>query len=120
MLGSGFIITMMMGMGMRMIPAFETKRIPWKKGPWVVYTLIASGTAIRVPAQAINRLDYLAIGGGLQFLGIITFVFLMLSMYLVGKKVHVDLPATQIFEEKDAASRQVKNKKEKENATVKT
>jgi len=102
MLGSGFVVTMMMGMGLRMIPAFETLRLTWSSGPWVVYALITLGTAIRVPAQAYQRLDLLALGGGLQFLGIMTFIGLMLTTYLFGKRLHCDPKSTsptEIFEE---------------------
>lgn len=105
MLAVGFIITMMMGMGMRMIPAFETRRIPWARGPWAIYVFTTLGTAIRIPAQAAGQLDWLALGGSLQFLGIITFTSLMLATYLVGETVSCDpkaIPPTKIFQDENA------------------
>lgn len=105
MLAVGFVITMMVGMGLRMIPAFETRRIPWAKGPWVIYVLVTVGTAIRVPAQAMNQMKWLALGGVLQFLGIITFVGLVLATYLVGETVRCDsdsVPADKIFQDENA------------------
>jgi hypothetical protein len=110
MLGVGFIITMMMGMGMRMIPAFETKRIPWRKGPWFIYGLVTLGTAVRIPAQAANEMEWLFIGGGLQFLGIISFVSLMMATYLFGEVVKCDLdaiPPEKIFQDENAQDSRV-------------
>ncbi|MFA5506051.1 MAG: hypothetical protein WC314_16130 [Vulcanimicrobiota bacterium] len=99
-LGVGFVITMMMGMGMRMIPAFETKRIPWAGGPWLIYGLVTVGTAIRLPAQATMDLDWLALAGTLQFLSILSFIGLMLATYMFGKIVCYEAPAppTHIFQ----------------------
>lgn len=109
MLAVGFIITMMMGMGMRMIPAFETRRIPWSKGPWIIYGTVTAGTAIRVPAQAAGQMEWLLLGGALQFLSIMTFVGLILATYTVGKTVCCEpeaLPPSQIFKDENAKEAQ--------------
>lgn len=87
MLGSGFILTMIMGMGLRMIPAFETRRLIWANGPWVTYALILIGTLIRIPAQTINNWPFIALGGGLQFLAVLSFVGLILGTYFFGLDV---------------------------------
>ncbi len=89
-LATGFILTMMMGMGLRMIPAFETRRIPWKNGPWMVYLLTTAGTLLRIPAQATGHLQFMALGGSLQFLAILSFVVLLVATLLVGEEVRCD------------------------------
>lgn len=87
MLAVGFVVTMMMGMGLRMIPAFEVKRIPWPKAPWIIYVLVTAGTAIRIPAQAMGRFEWLAVGASLQFAGILAFAATILGTYWVGERV---------------------------------
>ena len=104
-LAIGFVITMMMGMGMRMIPAFETKRLPWTNGPWQIYGLVTLGTAIRLPAQTTMNLECLALAGALQFLSIVSFIGLILATYLIGEKVccEVDaVPPAQLFKDENA------------------
>lgn len=89
-LGSGFVLTMVMGMGLRMIPAFETRRLIWSPGPWVLLGLIVAGTGLRVPAQALGHLPLMATGGTLQFLAILLFVGLLLGTILRGKRLNVE------------------------------
>ena len=104
-LAVGFVITMMMGMGMRMIPAFETKRLPWTSGPWLIYGLVTVGTAVRLPAQATMNLEWLALAGSLQFLGIMSFIGLILATYLIGETVRCEVdaaPPAQLFKDENA------------------
>ena len=104
-LAVGFVITMMMGMGMRMIPAFETKRLPWPNGPWLIYGLVTVGTAVRLPAQATMNLEWLALAGSLQFLGIMSFIGLILATYLIGETVRCEVdaaPPAQLFKDENA------------------
>ena len=104
-LAIGFVITMMMGMGMRMIPAFETKRLPWTSGPWVIYGLVTLGTALRLPAQANMNLEWLALAGSLQFLSIMIFIGLILATYLIGETVRCEadaVPPAQLFKDENA------------------
>jgi hypothetical protein len=105
MLAVGFIITMMMGMGLRMIPAFETKRIPWRNGPWLIYGLVTVGTAIRIPAQSMDKMELLCIGGSLQFLGIMAFISLLMATLLFGETVRCEshsTPPEKMFEDENA------------------
>jgi hypothetical protein len=86
-LGSGFILSMIMGMGLRMIPAFETRQILWAPGPWVVCAVLTVGTAIRVFAQAAGLLSLLALGASLQFIAVLGFVCLLAGTILCGKRL---------------------------------
>ena len=78
-LATGFLATMLVGMGLRMILAFEGRRVIWQGGPWSVFVTLTLGTTLRVGAQAIEHLRLTAVGGGIQALAIWLFVFLMLS-----------------------------------------
>lgn len=103
-LGSGFILTMIMGMGLRMIPAFETKRLLWKQGPWLVLGLVSLGTALRVWAQGMDALDALAVGGALQFLAVLMFVALLVGTYLFGTTVSCEAEVELFKDRKSPAA----------------
>lgn len=72
-LATGFILTMMMGMGFRMIPAFEVRQLVWSSAPWVTYVLISLGTVLRVSAQAAGEIAVMALGASLQTLAVLVF-----------------------------------------------
>jgi hypothetical protein len=78
-LASGFLVTMMVGMGLRMLLAFEGRRLRWSAGPWAVLGCLFLGTILRVSGQAWALLKLTAVGGGLQALAIWAFVVLVLS-----------------------------------------
>jgi hypothetical protein len=96
-LGSGFVLTMMVGMGLRMIPAFEVRRLLWGPGPWVVYLLLILGTVSRVGAQAVGHLWIMALGGAVQLLAVLGFVILLLGTLWCGKKLHYQPAPPEIF-----------------------
>ena len=84
-LGSGFILTMIVGLAFRMIPAFEVRRIPWRSGPWVIYGILLIGTAVRVSAQALGILPLMAFGGFCQLIAIWLFAGLLTATSLWGQ-----------------------------------
>lgn len=84
-LGTGFILTMIVGMAFRMIPAFEVRRVLWAKGPWVIYVVLWGGTVVRVAAQALGQISAMALGGALQLIAIWIFVLLLVGTSLWGE-----------------------------------
>jgi hypothetical protein len=95
---SGFVLTMMMGMGLRMIPAFELRRLFWAPGPWVVYVLLTLSSVLRVGAQALGETLPMALGGGGQLIAVMGFVTLLLGTLTWGRNLHyLAPPATQLF-----------------------
>lgn len=94
-LASGFILTMMIGMGLRMIPAFEKKRLIWPGGAWVVYAGVTIGGVLRVSAQAVGNIPLLAVGGALQALSILGFIALILGTMFAGQEVVCEIPRGQ-------------------------
>lgn len=87
--GSGFVLTMIVGMAFRMVPAYEVRRLLWASGPWVLYWLLTFATALRVFGQARGWLRMMAIGGGLQVLVVWIFSALLLGTCLWGKYLGV-------------------------------
>ncbi|MCA9792022.1 MAG: NnrS family protein [Candidatus Eremiobacteraeota bacterium] len=87
LLATGFVIMMMVGMGLRMIPAYETRRLPWRSGPWAIYFILVLGTAVRVTTQALYSFTWLAVGAVLQTVAIVLFACLTLGMYAFGQTV---------------------------------
>ncbi|MBI3924316.1 MAG: NnrS family protein [Armatimonadetes bacterium] len=75
-LASGFLLTMMVGMGFRMVPSFELRRLPWPAAPGLCFWLLNLGLAIRVVPQAAmewtgaSLQSFVALGGLLQTLGV--------------------------------------------------
>lgn len=86
-LASGFILTMMMGMGFRMIPNFEELRLTWSDGPWVTYFILTLGGVLRVGGQAVGNFQALGLGGTLQLVSIFLFAGLILSTLLFGRSL---------------------------------
>ena len=92
-LASGYILTMMVGMGFRMIPTFESKRLVWVDGPWVAYGALTLGGILRVGGQAVGNYPVMGIGGGLQVVSVLLFVGVILGTLAVGVPVPMTLPA---------------------------
>jgi hypothetical protein len=107
-LGSGFVLTMMAGMGLRMIPAFEVRRLVWAQGPWVVYALLTFGTALRVGAQSVGQVWLMALGGAAQLLAVLGFVILLLGTVWWGKTLRYQ-PGPEIFESAGPANKAQRN-----------
>lgn len=78
-LATGFLLSMIAGMGLRMLLAFETRRVIWPGGPWFVLLALNLATALRVVAQAFAQAPLTALGGALQAVAVWTFVLLLLS-----------------------------------------
>ncbi len=86
-LATGFILTMMIGMGFRMIPNFESRRLTWPGGPLPVYIILTVGGVLRVGSQTVGNLHLLAAGGGLQLLAIFLFVGVIITTLIFGVRV---------------------------------
>lgn len=71
---SGFVLTMMIGMGLRLVPAFERKPQAWPAARYLCLSLLAPGTFLRVLGQSGILPQVLVLGGTLQFLGLACFV----------------------------------------------
>lgn len=91
-LGAGFVLTMIMGMGLRMIPAFQRRSLTWKQSPWWIFVAITAGTLARVHAQATGEFKWLAVAGGFQALAIFTFVLIMVTTILWGRIIECQAP----------------------------
>ena len=70
---SGFVLTMMIGMGLRLVPAFERKPQSWPAARYLCLGLLVPGTFLRVLGQSGIAPQVLVIGGTLQFLGLACF-----------------------------------------------
>lgn len=84
-LGSGFVLTMIVGMSLRMVCAYEVRRLIWSRGPWVLYVLLLLATFLRVLGQAVSMLPVMAIGGCLQVFAVWLFSGLLTATCLWGK-----------------------------------
>lgn len=105
-LGSGFVLTMIVGMAFRMIPAFEVRRILWTSGPWVIYWVLLVGTTARVIAQALGPLSIMAVGGALQVAAVWLFAGLLVGTSLWGE----DLTAPDYIRRQKALQEAKENK----------
>lgn len=83
--GTGFVLTMMIGMGLHLLPDFENRRLLWPAAPWGLYLLLTGGNALRVAAQARDEVTVMALGGGLQALAILGFVAAIAATGLWGR-----------------------------------
>lgn len=92
-LASGYILTMMVGMGFRMIPTFESKRLVWVDGPWVAYVALTIGGVLRVGGQAAGNYPAMGVGGALQAISVLLFVVVILGTLAVGTPVPLAVPA---------------------------
>lgn len=79
---SGFILVMMVGMGLRLVPAFESKPIAWTLARHLCLWLLVGGAALRVAGQASLLPRALLPGGVLQMLGVLLFVGVQLATLL--------------------------------------
>ena len=86
-LGSGFVLTMLMGMALRMVPAYEVRRSLWTPGPWALYFLLSIATSMRVSGQAFSNVALTTFGGSLQVLSIWIFSALLVGTCLWGKEL---------------------------------
>ncbi len=84
-LGSGFVVTMIAGMALRMVAAYEVRRVIWSTGPWVLYFLLLLATLLRVLGQAVSIIPLMAFGGFLQVLAVWLFSALLTATCLWGK-----------------------------------
>lgn len=71
---SGFVLTMMVGMGLRLVPAFERKALAWPVARRACLWLLTLGTLLRVLGQSGLVPALLVVGGVLQFSGLFFFV----------------------------------------------
>lgn len=78
-LASGFILTMMMGMGFRMIPSFELKELAWQGAPVVAFWLLTIGNLVRIAAQASQMTLAVGVGGSLQVGAALVFALVILA-----------------------------------------
>lgn len=76
-LASGFILTMMIGMGLKMIPSFELKDLVWEGAPVTAFWLLTLGNLVRLPAQAAGLGMLVGVGGALQALSVLVFVVVL-------------------------------------------
>ena len=79
---SGFILVMMVGMGLRLVPAFERKPIAWPPARHLCLWLLVVGASLRVAGQASVLPAALVPGGVLQMLGVLLFVGVLLATLL--------------------------------------
>lgn len=76
---TGFVLTMVAGMGLRMLPAFEGRRLRGAPGPWMVLLCLTLGGALRIGGLLLVKVGAQSLGATLQTLGIAGFVVLLLS-----------------------------------------
>lgn len=88
-LGSGFVVTMIVGMSLRMVCAYEVRRLLWSSGPWVLYGLLTLATALRVLGQAVSAMTVMVVGGCLQVLAVWLFAALLAGTCLWGQYLGV-------------------------------
>ncbi len=88
-LGSGFVLTMIVGMSLRMVCAYEVRRLLWSPGPWALYGLLTSATLLRVLGQAMSAMMAMVVGGCLQVLAVWLFAVLLAGTCLWGKNLGV-------------------------------
>ena len=76
---SGFVLTMMVGMGLRLVPAFERKPLAWPPARWLCLLLLCPGGVLRVAGQA-GLLPWALLPGGIcQVLAVVLFAFTLLA-----------------------------------------
>lgn len=81
LLGSGFLLTMMTGMGLRILPVFEKRPLVWSQAPWAILWALILGNAFRVAYHLFLLPLFFGIGTSLQVLAAILFsVILGLSL----------------------------------------
>lgn len=95
-LASGYILTMMVGMGFRMIPTFESKRLVWVDGPWVAYGVLTLGGILRVGGQAVGNYPVMGLGGALQVVAVLLFVTVILGTMAAGMPLPATVPARMV------------------------
>ena len=88
-LGSGFVLTMIAGMSLRMVCAYEVRRLLWRSGPWVLYGLLTLATVLRVWGQSISALEVMVAGGCLQVVAVWFFAALLAGTCLWGQYLGV-------------------------------
>ena len=86
---SGFVLTMMVGMGFRLIPAFERKPLAWPAVRHLCLWLLVPGTLLRVLGQASILPKALVFGGALQFGGLACFA-IAIAVTLLSKAIPVE------------------------------
>ncbi|MBX3171203.1 MAG: NnrS family protein [Candidatus Eremiobacteraeota bacterium] len=77
---SGFVLTMMVGMGLRLVPAFERRTLAWPSARRLCLWLLAAGTVLRVLGQAGLLPGLLVPGGVLQFSALFLFVAALVDL----------------------------------------
>jgi len=76
---SGFVLTMMVGMGLRLVPAFERKPLAWPPARWLCLLLLCVGGGLRVSGQA-GWLPWALLPGGIcQVLAVVLFALTLLA-----------------------------------------
>ena len=80
---SGFVLTMMVGMGLRLVPAFERKPLAWPPARWLCLPLLSLGGMLRLAGQAGTWPGVLLPGAVLQTAAVLLFVGVLLVTMLV-------------------------------------
>lgn len=84
LLSSGFLLSMMFGMGQRIIPLFEKRPLIWAFAPWVILAFLFLGNSLRVGYHITGLTSLFIIGTSCQLAAIILFV-LVLGISLLRK-----------------------------------
>lgn len=84
---SGFILTMMVGMGLRLLPAFERKHLAWPAARWLCLGLLSLGGVLRVTGQAGVLPWALLPGGTLQVAALLLFAGSLLATFIRGQAI---------------------------------
>ena len=95
---SGFILIMMVGMGLRLVPAFERKPLAWPAARHLCLGFLVSGAGLRVAGQAGLWPWALVPGGALQMIGVLLFVGSLLATLVSPVVSTHDLPGSPFRE----------------------
>jgi uncharacterized protein involved in response to NO len=79
---SGFVLLMMVGMGLRLVPSFERKPLAWSPAYRGCFYALSAGVCLRVAGQAGWLPWALLPGGVLQMLGVAMFGLTLLATLL--------------------------------------
>lgn len=90
LMASGFLLTMMCGMGFRLIPLFENRPLVWKSAPHIVWAFLAVGNVCRTVGQSTSQLLLFGLGASIQACAALTFSLALLLT--LSKHASIDPP----------------------------